>query len=119
VDDEKQFLINTAIVLNQRGFEVTGVNNGFEALEEIRKTQYDVAVIDVNMPGMDGNQALRELRKIRPDLEVIMLTGYGTMASAFNCLREGAFDYLTKPCDIDMLANLLRDAYEKKKTPSI
>jgi CheY-like chemotaxis protein len=69
VDDEKQFLINTAIVLNQRGFEVTGADSGFEAIEEIKKSPYDVAVLDVNMPGMDGNQALRELRKIRPDLE--------------------------------------------------
>ncbi|GAB4346481.1 MAG: hypothetical protein Kow0099_27750 [Candidatus Abyssubacteria bacterium] len=115
VDDEERFRANTALILNKRGFATTAVGSGIEALEEIRKKPFDVVVLDVKMPGMDGNQALREIKKIKPGLEVIMLTGHGTMKSAIEGLREGVFDYLTKPCEIDVLARKIRDAYAKEK----
>jgi DNA-binding NtrC family response regulator len=117
VDDEPQFRLNLTTVLNQRGFEIRTAGNGTEALQEIRKSPFDVVVLDINMPGMDGNETLREMKKMRPELEIIMLTGYGTLASALGSLREGVFDYLTKPCDIEALARRIRDAYEKK-TPA-
>jgi len=116
VDDELRFGTNTAAVLNQRGFETTAVANGGEALREIVNVPFDVVVLDLSMPGMDGATTLREIKKLRPRMQIIMLTGFGTFASALDCLRTGAFDYLTKPCDLDMLAARIREAHEKGKT---
>ncbi len=115
IDDEPQFRLNTAAILKRRGFDAVAVECGAEALEQVRKTAYDVAVLDLKMPDMNGNEVLRQIKKIRPELEVILLTGYGTMASAHDALRAGAFDYLTKPCDLDLLAGRIHDAYFKEK----
>ena len=115
VDDEERFRANTATILNKRDFEATAVGSGIEAIDQIKKQSFDVVILDVKMPGMDGNEVLREIKKISPELEVIMLTGHGTMKSALEGLREGVFDYLTKPCDIDVLARKIRSAYSKEK----
>ncbi|RJP17514.1 MAG: response regulator [Candidatus Abyssobacteria bacterium SURF_5] len=115
VDDEERFRANTATILRKRGFSVTAVGSGIEAIEEIKKNQYHVVVLDIKMPGMDGHEALREIKRIKPDLEVIMLTGHGTPESAFTGLREGVFDYLGKPCDIDLLSRKIRSAYAKER----
>ncbi|RJP74682.1 MAG: response regulator [Candidatus Abyssobacteria bacterium SURF_17] len=115
VDDEERFRATTASILKKRGFEVIAVGSGIEALEEIKKRPLDVVVLDVKMPGMDGNEALREIKKVKPEIEVIMLTGHGTLESAFEGLREGVFDYLAKPCDIDILARKIQSAYAKEK----
>ncbi len=115
VDDEERFRANTAAILNRRGFVATAVGSGIEAIQEIKKQPFDVVILDVKMPGMDGHEALREIKKIRPELEVIMLTGHGTLTSALVSLRGGVFDYLAKPCDIDVLAAKVRSAYAKEK----
>jgi DNA-binding response OmpR family regulator len=115
VDDEEQFRANTAAVLNRRGFAVTAVGSGQEAIDAIKQHTFDVVVLDVKMPEMDGNEALREIKRIKPHLEIIMLTGHKTMQSAVDGLRGGVFDYLTKPCDIDVLASKIRDAHLSEK----
>lgn len=115
VDDEAQFRANTVAILNKRGLSATAVGSGLEAVEKIKEETFDAVILDVKMPGMDGNEALREIRKIRPELAVIMLTGHGTMDSALAGLREGVFDYLAKPCDIDVLERKIRDAFDKGK----
>jgi len=115
VDDEERFRANTAAILRKRGFSVVAVGSGPEAIEEIMKSPYDVVILDIKMPGMDGHQALKEIKKLNSDLEVIMLTGHGTPESAMSGLREGVFDYLAKPCDIDLLARKIRAAYAKEK----
>ncbi|UCD57290.1 MAG: response regulator [Candidatus Hydrogenedentota bacterium] len=115
VDDEERFRANTAAILNKRGFIATAVGSGIEAIEEVKKQYFDVVILDVKMPGMDGNEALREIKRIDPELRVIMLTGHGTLKSALQGLREGVFDYLTKPCDIDVLAAKIRSAYVKEE----
>lgn len=115
VDDEERFRANTAAILKKRGFTVTAVGGGIEAIEEVKKIPLDVVILDVKMPGMDGNEALRHIKSIKPDLEVIMLTGHGTPESALAGLREGVFDYLAKPCDIDVLAGKIRSAYAKER----
>jgi len=102
-------------VFARPGFLATAVGSGNEAIEEIKKHDFDVVILDVKMPGMDGNEALREIKKLKSDLEVIMLTGHGTMKSALEGLREGVFDYLAKPCDIDVLVTKIRDAYAREK----
>ncbi len=110
VDDEERFRETTAGILTRRGFDTTAVGSGAEAIDEVKKTDTDVVVLDIKMPGMDGITALREIKKIKPDLAVIMLTGHGTPESALERLRDGVFDYLTKPCAIDLLARKIREA---------
>ena len=114
VDDEDRFRVTTTATLKKRGFRVKAVAGGIEAIEEIRKGDVDVVVLDIKMPSMDGHETLRELKKLRPDLEVIMLTGYGSLGSALADRRQGVFAFLTKPCSIDFLAQRIQEAYAKK-----
>ena len=114
VDDEERFRTNTAAILNKRGFAATAVGSGMQALQAVKEHPFDVVILDLKMPEMNGNEALLEIKRIKPEIEVIMLTGYGTMRSALESLRQGVFDYLTKPCDVDGLTAKIRRAYAKK-----
>ncbi len=116
VDDEKQFRATTKKILNKRGFEVVMAASGKEAIASLPRNP-DVVILDVKMPGMDGHQVLKEIKKQIPDLPVIMLTGHGALPSAREALVEGAFDYLAKPCDIDLLAAKIKEAYQHGRTP--
>jgi CheY-like chemotaxis protein len=111
VDDEEQFRSTTSKILTRKGYEVTMAGSGEEAIQALKKSKQDVVVLDMKMPGMDGNETLAEIMKIDRDLPVIMLTGHGTLDSAKMSLKRGAFDYLSKPCDIDLLASKINDAY--------
>lgn len=113
VDDEKQFRTTTEKLLNRKGFQTILAASGEEATAKLSE-QPDVVVLDIKMGGMDGHQALREMKAEIPDLPVIMLTGHGALRSAKEALGEGAYDYLTKPCDIDLLASKIRDAYHQR-----
>ena len=114
VDDEERFRETTAAILERRGFEVKAVGSGLEAIEEIRRDGIDVVVLDLAMPGMDGNETLCEIKNVKPELAVLMLTGHGTPESALEGLREGVFDYLTKPCAVELLAQKIREALALK-----
>lgn len=118
VDDEEQFRATTKKLLNRRGFETILAGSGEEAIEMLKENP-DVVILDIKMPGMDGHQALQEIKKRSPDLPVIMLTGHGAMPSAREALVEGAFDYLSKPCDMDILASKIEEACQhgKKEWP--
>jgi len=109
VDDEEQFRETTRKLLKRRGLEVLLATGGKEAIEKLKENP-DVVVLDIKMPGMDGHQALKVIKKQNPDLPVIMLTGHGAMPSAREALVEGAFDYLSKPCDMDLLASKISEA---------
>ena len=115
VDDEERYRITTAHVLENRGFLVRAVSSGREALEEIKKSDLDVVVLDIKMPGMDGHRTLREINKLKSDVEVIMLTAHGSIDSAFEGLRDDAFAYLSKPFEIEGLMLIIREAYNRKK----
>ena len=116
VDDEEQFVINMARILKVRGFNVSTAFSGYEAVDVIKYGGgFDVVVLDVKMPGMDGHEALRNMKILKPDLEVIMLTGYGTVESSLEAWGDSVFTYLTKPCDIDILAEKIRDAAAKRR----
>ena len=115
VDDEERFRITALTNLQKRGFDVIAVAGGAEALQEIRKREFDVVVLDVKMPGMDGNEALTKMKILRPGLEVIMLTGQGTIRSALEGHRDHVYAYLAKPCDIDILSEKINDAAGKKR----
>lgn len=114
VDDEARFRDTTSRLLQKRGFETTIAASGEEALGLIRRSPQDVVVLDVKMEGMDGHAALAEIKKISPDTQVIMLTGHGSPDSARSSLERAAFDYLTKPCNIDILAAKIHEAYAAK-----
>jgi len=116
VDDEEQFRATTRKILDRRGFDTLLAASGPEALEQLREKP-QVVILDVKMPGMDGHEVLRAIKKIEPDLPVIMLTGHGAMPSAREALAHGAYDYLAKPCDIDLLANKVLEALRHQKKP--
>ena len=117
VDDEEQFRATTKKILNRRGFDTILAASGEEAIEKLKEAP-DVVILDIKMPGMDGHETLNEIKKLVPKLPVIMLTGHGTVPSAQEALITGAFDYLAKPCDIELLATKIRDACQhgKKET---
>jgi len=114
VDDEAGFRDTTSKLLIKKGFDTTIAASGEEAISLIKQKPQDVVVLDVKMKGMDGHAALAEIKKIAPETQVIMLTGHGSPDSAESSLKHAAFDYLTKPCDINILAMKIKDAYALK-----
>ncbi|MBU1195475.1 MAG: response regulator [Proteobacteria bacterium] len=116
VDDEARFRETTATLLRKKGFETTIAGSGEEAVNIIKTSPQDVVVLDVKMGGMDGHVALEKIKKLSPQTQVIMLTGHGSPGSADNSRKLEAFDYLIKPCDIDILALKINEAYAVQKT---
>lgn len=114
VDDEKKFLDSIAKRLEMREFDVTKAGNGQQAVEAARAGGFDLALLDLKMPGMDGQQVLEILKKEHKHLEVIILTGHGSIDSAVECTRLGAFSYLPKPYELDNLLEALTTAYESR-----
>lgn len=121
VDDEVKFLNSIAQRLELRGFEVTTATNGQDAITKTHSEKFDVALLDLKMPGLDGKQVLEILKREHKYLEIIILTGHGSYESAVECTRLGAFGYLPKPYELDKLLEVLKGAYEarmKKKFES-
>ncbi|OHB73389.1 MAG: histidine kinase [Planctomycetes bacterium RBG_13_63_9] len=114
VDDEEQFLKSTAKRLEVRGFHVIAVDRGEKAIEAAREHPIDVALVDLKMPGMNGEQTLETLKRQHPWMEVVILTGHGSIDSAVQCTKSGAYSYLQKPCEWDWLLSALTEAYKKK-----
>ncbi|SFM64031.1 sigma-54-dependent transcriptional regulator [Thermodesulforhabdus norvegica] len=114
VDDELDFLETLMKRLKKRGVQVKGVKSGEEALECLSQDPFDVVILDVKMPGMDGLETLRAIKARHPLVEVIMLTGHANVETAVTGMELGAFDYLMKPMDIDELLYKVQDAYQKK-----
>jgi two-component system, OmpR family, response regulator CpxR len=114
IDDEPQFVEVLAERLEARGFAVQTALTGDEGLAKLQEQEADVVILDVQMPGMDGVETLREIKRIKPLVEVIMLTGHATIESGIQGLKLGAYDYLMKPTDTeDLVAKMLR-AYARK-----
>lgn len=119
VDDEPRFREITSTLLNKKGFETTIAASGEEAISIIEKSPQDVVVLDVKMGGIDGHAALAQIKKIAPETQVIMLTGHGNLDSAVSSRELAAFDYLNKPCDIDLLAIKINEAYAVRQSKAI
>ena len=114
VDDEERFLSTTQKLLTRKGIDVVTAASGAEALEMLRHKYIHVVILDVKMPGMDGNETLKEIKKQFPLVEVVMLTGHATVESAIDGLKSGATDYLMKPTEIDELIAKAREAFQKR-----
>ena len=117
VDDEERFRATTSKILIRRGFDTIMAASGEAAMKKLDKNP-DVIILDIKMPGMDGHATLQEIKKKKPDTPVIMLTGHGALPSARQAREEGAYDYLTKPCDIDVLVGKIKEASHHLRTPA-
>jgi len=115
VDDEKGFVDVISKRMSKRNIEVTKAYSGKEALQALRKTDFDAVVLDLKMEDMDGIEILKIFKKIVPDLPVIMLTGHGSEEAARDGIRLGALDYLTKPCDFEELILKIQEVVSSRR----
>ena len=114
VDDEVGFTEPLALRLDRRDFSVTTVESGDEAVAKTDEAEFDVALVDIFMPGRDGLETLREIKRRRPLTEVILLSGKGTNTIAIEGMQCGAYDFLTKPLDFAELLEKIEAAYTRK-----
>ncbi|MDI6762332.1 MAG: sigma-54 dependent transcriptional regulator [Thermodesulfobacteriota bacterium] len=113
VDDEAPFRKLLQRRLSQNGSSVEGFESSESAITAAEQKDFDVALVDIKMPGMDGIELLQRLKKIHSNMEVIIITGQGTIDSAIAAMKLGAYDYLTKPCKLSELDLIVQKAYEK------
>lgn len=114
VDDEAEFVTTLAERLEIRGFKAEAATSGKQALEFIKDRNFDAAILDVKMPGMDGLQVMKKIRELHPDVPIILLTGYGSTDDGVQGVNKGAFDYLMKPLDIEELISKIQEALASK-----
>jgi len=114
VDDEVIFTNNMSKLLTSRGYLVTAANNGESAIRELEEKNFDVVVLDLKMPGMDGITTLKEIKKLGLFTETLILTGHGSVDTALEAIKIGAYDYLAKPCEIDELVEKIEGAWQQK-----
>jgi DNA-binding NtrC family response regulator len=114
VDDEVQFVDTLAQRLRLRELKVDVVYDGAQALDFVRRTEPDVIVLDLKMPGLHGIEVLREVKARRPEVQVIILTGHGTDKDEEEAQRLGGFDFLHKPAEIDLLVAKIKEAFNEK-----
>ena len=115
VDDEEGYVNVLANRLTKRNFRVTKAYSGGDAIRAVRGEDFDVAILDLKMEDMDGIEVLRIFNRMGLSMKIIMLTGHGSQEAAREGLRLGAFDYLMKPCDIDVLTAKVDEAARKKR----
>jgi DNA-binding NtrC family response regulator len=114
VDDDEPFREALSDALRQSGFEVTTARNAEEALRQTEDRAFDVSIVDLRLPGLSGEELVRELHQRAPATEIVVLTGHATVESAVRTLKEGAYDFLTKPCSLDELETAIQRACEKR-----
>ena len=107
VDDEVVFTNNMSKLLSSRGYQVKTANSGYEALQILMDNDFHVMVLDLKMPGIDGLATIREIKKFGLPTEVLILTGHGSIDMALEAIKLGAYDYLTKPCQIAELVSMI------------
>ncbi len=114
VDDEEEFINSLAERLSIRDYDATTSVNGQDAIEKIRGYDFDVVMLDVVMPGIDGLEVLREIKRIKPLTEVIMLTALPNVEIGVEAMKRGAMDYILKPCEIEELISKIDRGYARK-----
>ena len=110
VDDEPSIVQSLSGLLGDEGFDVTVATNGYEALKLIDRESPDLVLLDIWMPGIDGIETLKQIKKDNPGLQVIMITGHGTIETAVKATKLGAFDFIEKPLSIDKVIVAINNA---------
>jgi len=113
VDDEEGFVNVIANRMSKRGIDTTKALSGTDAIQALRKQDFDAAVLDLKMEDMDGIEVLKIFKKMVPKMPVIMLTGHGSERAAKEGIEQGAFDYLSKPCELQELVDKILEAVRK------
>jgi DNA-binding NtrC family response regulator len=103
VDDDRAIRESLNSLLSDKGYDVFTVEDGHQAIDAVRQREWDIALVDLKMPGIDGLEVLREVTKISPNTRVIIITGYATVESAVEAMKQGAVDYIAKPFTVDEL----------------
>jgi len=114
VDDEPDFVELFIKRFSKRGLTVAGAGSGAEALAALKAQAVDVVVLDVKMPGMDGLETLKEIKKRHPKVQVILLTGHGSVKSGIEGMSYGAYDYVLKPFSLDDLLERIQSAHQRR-----
>ncbi len=110
VDDEEEFVRALAKRLRTRGLEVEITGDGESAVEKVKQNGFDVVVLDLAMPGIDGLETLKRLREVNEDLQVVLLTGHGSIKSGVEAIKGGAVDFLEKPAEFSELLTKIKEA---------
>jgi len=114
VDDEADFLELMEERLVARGIEVSKSISAEDALARIEKDMFDAVILDLQMPGMNGLEALRQIKERRPEIQVILLTGHATVEKGVEAIKLGAMDFVEKPADLEVLEEKIAKAHKKK-----
>ncbi len=114
VDDEEEFVETLAERMRTRGMEVSTSNSGADALELVDDEDFDVVVLDLKMPGIDGLDALQRIKRRRPDIQVVLLTGHATVEKGVEAIKHGALEFLEKPVDLASLTDAIHKAKATK-----
>jgi len=114
IDDEPEFIDTLGQRMISRGMNVTGTTSGRQAIEAAKKKNFDVAVLDLQMPELDGLETLKILKANKPEMQVILLTGHATVEKGIEAMKLGAMDLLEKPADISVLTDKIHKAQTKK-----
>jgi len=115
VDDEEIARTNLQYVLKKQGYQVRTAANGLEALDELKKHEFDLILTDLKMEKMDGLQLLESAKRIAPHTQIVLITGFATVSSAVAALKKGAAHYLPKPIDLEELRSTVKQLHEKKR----
>ena len=114
VDDEEQFLKVLSQRMEGRGLKVDTSTSGEEALKRVQGKEFDAIVLDLAMPGMSGIETLKRIRSENPDVQIIMLTGHGSVEKGVEAIKEGAVDFLEKPADLSKIMEKVAEAKRKR-----
>jgi len=118
VDDEANVRTVFSDVLKRAGYRVKAVENGHKAVKEVEEKTYNLALVDLRMPKMDGIEVLENIKKKKPEIPVIIYTGYGSVTTAVEAMRKGASDYLNKPFSPEELKLAIKKVLEQKDNTS-
>ena len=116
IEDEAAIrrVLNKILSEENKNYQVEEAEDGLEGMEKIKDNDYDLVLCDIKMPKMDGVEVLEATRKIKPEIPVVMISGHGDLDTAVNTMRLGAFDYISKPPDLNRLLNTVRNALDRK-----
>lgn len=117
VDDEQNIVDSLRLILEHEGYSTDSCNDGYSAIEKITDNDYELVLLDIKMPGLDGLETLEKVKQIKPDVVVIMISGHGTIETAVESTKKGAYNFLQKPFpDLPELKIIFKNAIDFKKS---